>query len=277
MIDLHCHSFYSDGAHSPADLFDMAVEAGLQMMALTDHDTLAGLDDLHKAAGASDKTIRIINGIELSARWKKHEVHILGLNVPLDGSDFNAVVESQAESRQKRALDISKKLEAIGLQDSYNKACKLAGHEHIGRPHFAKVLLEEGYTKDFQQGFNRYLGRGKIAYVPTSWVSLEEAVYAIKASGGQAVVAHPLKYSLTRTKVRELIEAFKDAGGDAVEVVSGAILSDQMQEVVRLCNQFELLASSGSDFHSTIMSTTQLGAQRDLPLNCTPIWTDWTL
>lgn len=274
IVDLHCHSTFSDGAHSPETLITMATKAGIDALALTDHDSLAGLNALHQAA--SDKPIRIINGIEFSTRWKKYELHIIGLNIPLDDSTFSAIVIKQRNSRQQRALEISRKLDAVGVENAYDKACQIAGHEHVARPHFAKVLLNEGRVKDLQSGFDRYLGRGKPAYVPTSWITVEEAVSAIVAAGGQAVIAHPLKYSLTRTKLRELINDFKGAGGIGIEVISGETMDSQIAELVKLCNRFELLASTGSDFHSEKTSQTKLGQQRPLPLNCKPIWTEWT-
>ncbi|WP_133129672.1 PHP domain-containing protein [Legionella yabuuchiae] len=274
MIDLHCHSTYSDGTHVPEALIAMGVQAGLKCLALTDHDSMAGIPELISAAAGQ---LTIINGIELSTRWKKHELHIIGLNLPLDDPTFNAVIERQHKSRKNRALEISEKLASFGIKNAYEKACTIAGHEHVARPHFAKVLMDEGITTSIQNGFSRYLGRSKPAYVSTAWLTIEEAVHAIVVAGGQAVIAHPLKYSLTRTKLNELIRTFKESGGVGMEVVSGEIMDNQVSELVGLCNRYDLLASSGSDFHSQQTSRVHLGQQRPLPLNCTPIWNEWTL
>ncbi|GGI75353.1 PHP domain-containing protein [Legionella impletisoli] len=273
MIDLHCHSIYSDGTHTPEELIAMGVQAGLKVLALTDHDSMAGVNEL-LTAGAGK--MHIINGIELSTRWKKHELHIIGLNIPLDDVSFNALIARQRENRHARALEIASKLASFGVEDAYEKACAVAGHEQVARPHFAKVLMNEGITDSLQSGFNRLLGRGKPAYVVTPWVEMDEAVKSIALAGGQAVIAHPLKYSLTRTKLNELIKSFKESGGVGMEVVSGETMDIQVSELVKLCNRYDLLASSGSDFHGEQVSRIRLGQQRPLPLNCTPIWNEWT-
>ncbi|WP_133127372.1 PHP domain-containing protein [Legionella nagasakiensis] len=277
MIDLHCHSYFSDGALSPADILKRAMEAGIKTLALTDHDTMAGLVPLHAAVENNGSDITIINGIELSVRWKKYDIHIIGLNVSTEESVLNNLIKQQQKSRTVRALKIAERLEKQGVCDAYNKACAVAGHDRLTRPHFAQVLLNEGLTKDIQSGFKRYLARGRSAYVPTPWITIEEAVTGIMQAGGEAVIAHPLKYSLTRTKLHELIIAFKMAGGIGMEVVSGDMTLAQLNELALLCERFDLLASTGSDFHRDDLSRTALGRQSKLPLNCKPIWHQWTI
>lgn len=275
MIDLHCHSHFSDGALSPADLIEKALENELKVIALTDHDTTAGLAELHLAA--ENKPIQIINGIELSTRWKKHDIHILGLNINPDHSSIQELIVRQNESRIQRAQDIAEKMTLCGVSDAYEKACDLAGHPRVGRPHFAQVFVNEGITPDRQAAFKRFLGRGKIAYVPTPWISIQEAVEGINSAGGDAVIAHPLKYSLTRTKLHELVTEFKMACGSGLEVISGEMTVTQIKELAGLCIRFDLLASSGSDYHGDSLSQTSLGRQRQLPINCMPVWHKWTI
>lgn len=276
MIDLHCHSTYSDGRHSPEELILKAQANGLQCLALTDHDTTSGLDDLHAAGKRLAADITLINGIELSVGWRTHVIHILGLNLK-NYQRLDAVINQQNENRIHRAEQISHALGACGVEDAYDKARELAGHERVGRPHFAQVLVNEKKARDFQGAFRQYLGRGRQAYVPTAWMSAEEAVAAIHDAEGLAVIAHPLKYGLTRTKLHELIRLFKDAGGDGIEVVSGEMTPVQIQEIAGLCLRFDLLASSGSDFHGDALSRISLGRQAQLPVNCKPIWHDWTI
>lgn len=275
MIDLHCHSFFSDGALSPEALINKAIQTGIQMLALTDHDTVAGLASLITAA--CDTGITIINGIEFSARWKKYDIHIIGLNIKPDDAELCALIERQNESRINRAFQIAAQLKACGVQDAYQKACALAGHGRVGRPHFAQVLVNEGVTPDMKTAFKRFLSQGRPAYVPTPWLSLDAVVEGIVRAGGQAVIAHPLKYKLTRSKLHELVIAFKSAGGAGIEVVSGEMTVTQIKELAGLCLRFELLASSGSDFHSETGSRVQLGRQQPLPISCTPIWHQWTM
>lgn len=274
MIDLHCHSHFSDGALSPDSLLKKAIDARLHMLALTDHDTTAGLSELHHAA--TEANIKIINGIELSTRWKKHDIHIIGLNIIPDDPSLCALVVQQNESRIARAQAISDRLADMGVHNAYQKSCEIAGHERVGRPHFAQVLINEGLVPDMETAFKRFLGRGRGAYVSTDWLSVEAAVKGIIQAGGQAVIAHPLKYKLTRTKLHALIDEFKLAGGVALEVVSGEMAMPQINETAGLCLRFGLLASTGSDFHHD-RSRIGLGQQHQLPVNCTPIWHDWNI
>lgn len=275
MIDLHCHSHFSDGQLSPHDLLDKAVEAGLTMMAMTDHDTVAGLPDWHEAG--KDKGITLINGIEISTRWKKSDIHVLGLNINPDAALLLQLIEQQTISRRDRAMQISEKLQQVGVEGAFDKACAIAGHDRVGRPHLAQVLVNEGKANDLAMAFKRYLGRGKPAYVATPWASFDEAVAAIHAANGLAVLAHPMKYKLTRTKQHELIADFKAAGGDGLEVVSGETSVSEAQELAGLALRYGLLASSGSDFHGGALSRVFLGRQRQLPLNCTPVWHQWNI
>jgi predicted metal-dependent phosphoesterase TrpH len=273
MIDLHCHSSFSDGALSPQALLAKAVHAGITMLALTDHDTVEGVRVLKQG----DLPLAFIPGIELSVRWKKVDIHVLGLNIDIEHPLLNALIEQQNTNRLERSHLIAERMAALGIDQAFEKACQIAGHERIGRPHFAQVFINEGKAADIQSAFKRYLGRGRPAYVPTPWISITEAVEGISAAGGHATLAHPLKYRLTRTKLNELLLDFKQAGGRAVEVVSGESTALQAQEVAGLCMRFQLLASTGSDFHSEASSRISLGRQRELPLNCMPVWHQWTI
>lgn len=275
MIDLHCHSNFSDGSLTPLELLEKAISSGITMLALTDHDTVEGVKVLQ--AEKKQHPITIINGIELSTRWKKYDIHILGLNIDTDNEALGELIESQNNNRLARSLEMSKRIELLGIDNAYEKACKIAGHTRVGRPHFARVFMDEGKVTDMQSAFKRFLGRGKPAYVPTPWISIAEAVEGINKAGGQALVAHPLKYGLTRTKLQELVVEFKLAGGAGLEVVSGEITTTQAQEVAGLCLRFNLLASTGSDYHGDSISRISLGRQRQLPLNCTPVWHQWNI
>lgn len=271
--DLHCHSYFSDGVLSPEDLLQKALDAGIDLLALTDHDTIAGIDRLHEAA--QHHAIKIIDGVELSVRWKMHDIHVLGLNIDRTHPMFLELLLKQNTQRIERAKKMAGLLEEIEIQQVFQKACAIAGHERIGRPHLAQVLINEGIVKDMSSAFKKYLGRGKLAYVPTSWLTIEEAVSGIIHSGGWAVLAHPLKYKLTRSKRHALIGEFKQAGGQGLEVVSGEIDKTQIDEMAGLCIRFDLLASTGSDYHNDTYSRIKLGQQSLLPSNCQPIWEKW--
>lgn len=274
IVDLHCHSIFSDGVLTPEELYKRAIAAGVKVFSLTDHDSIAGMDRLYLAN--SDSNILVVGGIEFSVRWKKYNIHILGLNIDVANLNLVAMIKTQKERRIARAKKISGLLENCGLENGYAKAYKLAQHDNIGRVHFAKLLISEGIVADMQSAFKYYLGENKKAFVPTSWITLAEAISVIQDAGGNAVIAHPLKYKLTRTKLFELIEDFKLAGGEALEVVSGDMEIKDIQMLAKICMRFDLLASSGSDFHGDKMSKVLIGRQKLLPEICTPIWHKWS-
>ncbi|RUR12303.1 PHP domain-containing protein [Legionella sp. km772] len=274
MIDLHCHSIFSDGALSPEELIQRAQTQHLTCFSLTDHDTVAAYSRLQQAALNSG--ITLINGIELSVRWKKYDIHVLGYQIN-HTEDLLALIERQNQSRVLRAEQIGASLETLGIEKAYSKACEIAGHKRVGRPHFAQVIINEGKSRDMKAAFKQFLIRGRKGYIPTPWVSIQEAVTVIKQAGGQAVIAHPLKYGLTRTKLHELISEFKEVGGCGLEVVSGNMTATEINQVAGMSLRFDLLASSGSDFHSDTASRTKLGGQSQLPEMCKPIWYNWTI
>lgn len=271
MIDLHFHSHFSDGALTPQGLINKARQVGLELVSLTDHDTIDGYLSLRPPV----TDIMVIPGVELSVRWKKYDLHIIGLNFDVAHPALKEALIHQRNSRKARAEEIGRRLEQLGLKGAYEQACILAGSPQIGRPHFAQVLVNVGLAKDLQHAFTRFLGRGRMAYVPTPWLDLESAVTTIVKAGGQAVIAHPLKYGLTRTKLHELIRAFKTSGGSGIEVVSGAMTELQIETIGRLSLLFDLQASSGSDYHSDNISMVKLGCQSLLPEYCRPIWRQW--
>jgi hypothetical protein len=274
MIDLHCHSYFSDGLLSPEALLQKALAAQIKFLALTDHDSVDGIERLH--AAAYGHPITVIDGIELSVQWKKYDIHILGLGVKPDALHLKQIIQDQQARRIKRAQGIGELLRACGVENAYRKACDLAGHERVGRLHFATVLINEAKVSDIKSAFKYYLGAGKPAYVPSSWLGLDQAVDSIRQAGGQAVIAHPLKYKLTRTKLHELIKAFKMLHGAGMEVVSGDTTHKDACAVAELCKRFGLQASSGSDYHGDGLSRIALGSQIQLPDQCTPIWHTWS-
>lgn len=275
MIDLHCHSNYSDGSLSPQELLNKAIANGVKVLAITDHDSVDGVTSL--LDGIDHYSIKLIKGIEVSTRWKKHDIHVLGLNIDPFAAPLSELIEKQKNNRLQRALEIAEKMADLGVNHAFEKACKIAGHDNITRPHFAQVFIDEGKARDMPAAFKRFLGRGKPAYAFCPWVSIQEAIDAIHQAQGQAVLAHPLKYGLTRTKLHQLIADFQLAEGDGLEVVSGDMLTTEIQEMAGLCMRFQMLASSGSDYHSDGISRVSLGRQKQLPLNCTPVWQKWNI
>ncbi|MFW5825074.1 MAG: PHP domain-containing protein [Marinobacter sp.] len=272
-IDLHCHSTVSDGALTPSELVARAAGQGVTHLALTDHDTLDGVAEARAAATAA--SITLINGIELSCVWRKHTIHIVGLDMRPDDPGFARQVAGQQASRWKRASAIADKLarHVTGCDRTIlDQATRLAGGEVPGRPHFARALVETGLVRDSAQAFRRYLGSGKPGDVKAFWPELAEVVEWVTAAGGIAVLAHPRKYKLTATRLRELVADFRAAGGEGIEVVTSGQSSGDLGFLTELCRRQDMLASRGSDFHFPGASWCELGRIPPLPEGLTPVW-----
>lgn len=271
IIDLHCHTNMSDGALTPNQLLDLASERGVDMLSITDHDTL----DAYAHTSSVPPGMRLIPGIELSSRWRKQGVHIVGLNIDLSNPVMASAVAEQSAIRLQRAQEISVRLERLGFYGCLEGAQRFA-HNQIGRPHFAQHLIAVGAVKNSNEAFKKYLGAGKAGDIKEHWPDIETVVQWIKQAGGIAVLAHPSKYKMTRTKLTELIGDFKNAGGEAMEVVSGLQIPSLTRDLAKLCTQFGLLASCGSDFHSPDKKWAALGLISNLPETCNPIWDRWS-
>lgn len=269
IYDLHCHTRCSDGELSAAALIDLAIEKKVDALSITDHDTLLAYKDLTKN---NRKCIEIIPGVEFSTQWQKIGVHIVGLNVQLEHGAIEEGVMFQQKARQERAEKIAERLEKAGLANAYEGAKKIAGSAEIARPHFARHMVETGFSKNIEQAFKKHLGAGKAGDVKQLWASMNQVISWIKESGGVAVVAHPQKYKLTRTKLINLLDDFKEGGGEGIEVLSGAQGKDTTDMLRDLSVQKKLLASLGSDFHTPSMQWCKLGMHVTLPKACTPVW-----
>lgn len=277
MYDLHSHSHCSDGKLSPTELVQLAAQQGVTTLALTDHDTVAGIPEAQQAiAQLEDNPLTLIPGIELSCLWQGKNIHILGLNVDMESSLLQQAVESQRQLRHERAQEIARRLEKQGFRGVWEGALHHAGEGVIGRPHFAQYLVEMGYVSSFSQAFSRYLGAGKIGDVKQCWPSLETVTAWIVKSGGIPVLAHPDKYNLTRTKLYLLLEQFCAAGGLGVEVINGKQDLGVTQKLIKAAQDFGLLISCGSDFHVPDQPWQALGAYSPLPEKlpdgCEPVW-----
>jgi predicted metal-dependent phosphoesterase TrpH len=273
VYDLHTHSLASDGTLSPAALVEAASQAGVNVLALTDHDETAGLDEAHAAAIAEG--IRLVPGIELSVTWNGATVHVVGLRIDPAAAVMQDGIERQQAFRAWRAEEMGRRLAKRGFADAYEQARSRAGGRIIGRMHFANALVASGRAKDARDAFKHYLKRGKPGHVPGQWAALGEAIGWITASGGCAVLAHAARYDLSGSKLRRLIGEFKDAGGTAIEVLSGSHGRDDVLNMARHARNFQLLASVGSDYHGPESPWVGLGRLPPLPEGLTPVWADW--
>ena len=267
-VDLHCHSTASDGQLSARDLLARAQQQQVGLLAITDHDCVDGYLQLRDG----DSGLTLLAGVELSCVWAKTLIHIVGLNINVDNAALQAGLARQQQAREDRALEIGARLAHKGFTGGYDYAKNLAGESQVGRPHFAQFLVDKGHVANQQQAFKRYLGAGKLGDVKNTWPALAEVVDWITAAGGVAVLAHPLYYKMTNTKLKALIDDFIEAGGQAMEVVSGRQTRDRTDYLAKLATEFDLYASAGSDFHRPQPYGCDLGDQPPLPKSCQPVW-----
>lgn len=270
IFDLHCHTHFSDGILSPEAVIARAKERGVSVLAITDHDTIAALDIAQKAA--SHEGIALIPGIEFSSQWGKGGVHIVGLGIDVNSTVLRAAVEHQEQARNTRAQAISDRLSKVGFPGALLGAQAIAGSAILGRPHFAQYLVAIGAVKNINAAFKKYLGAGKPADVKYQWPLMDEVIGWIHAAGGVAVLAHPAKYELTRTKMCALVDSFAAAGGDALEVISGLQPAALTEDLLRIANARSLYASCGSDFHFPDQGWQELGGFGKLPVLAKPVW-----
>lgn len=269
-IDLHCHSNASDGQLTPTELLDLAAAQSIQRLALTDHDTVAGLAEAGTAAARHG--IELIPSVELSVSWERRTLHVVGLQIDTQAPALVAGLAKLQDARQERAQAMAARIEKAGVADAWGRLQTITSGAQPTRTHMARLLVECGLVKDMKQAFKRYLAAGKPAYVRAEWASLREAIHWIHAAGGLAVLAHPMRYPMTANWRERALRAFKEAGGDAMEVCSGACLRPEVEQATRLAQKFELLASAGSDFHGPEQHWLQLGRLAPLPPALTPVW-----
>jgi predicted metal-dependent phosphoesterase TrpH len=271
--DLHAHSHVSDGTLAPRDLVARAAGAGVDVLALTDHDATEGLADARRAA--EEHGVDLVAGVEVSVTWESHTVHVVGLRVDPDNEALRTGLQELRERRNARAVDIAERLAAQGIGGALQGVAALVQGPIVSRTHFAHYLVAQGRAKDLRQAFKRYLGAGRPAYARGRWAELAEAVAWIRGAGGEAVIAHPARYKLGTGRLERLFGEFRDLGGSALEVVSGSHAAADSARMARFAARFGLKASAGSDYHGPEKPWVELGALAPLPAECIPIWKDW--
>jgi predicted metal-dependent phosphoesterase TrpH len=273
-VDLHSHSTLSDGAIPPAEVARRAHDRGVQWWALSDHDTVAGLAEA--AAAASELGMVFVPGVEISINFLGVSVHIMGLHIDPQDASLQAGLANIRSTRLERARQIGDRLQACGIEGGFEGALRHATNPSlIGRVHFARFLVDAGVCDTMQQAFERYLGDGKRACVVMQGASLEDAVAWILGAGGKAVIAHPGRYPYKPARRRSLFSAFKDLGGQGMEVVTGCHTQEQCRQYARVAREYGFEASRGSDFHAPGAGRVDLGDLTDLPPGLVPVWHDW--
>ncbi len=269
-IDLHTHSNCSDGSLTPGELMAHAAAAGVEVVALTDHDTVAGLEEAGRSADGHG--IALVPGVEVSAAWRAQAVHVLGLWIDPRSPELCLALDAQGERRRSRMRKICARLAKLGLPgDELLEAIEA----HRGLPtraHLAHAMVARGLVNRPAEAFRKYLGTGKAGYFAAEWPALEVVVGWIRAAGGVAALAHPARYSLSAGARRQLLESFVAAGGAALEVVSGGNGIQHVEGLAALAVKYGLMGSVGSDFHNPQLSWNPLGRSLKLPDCVTPVW-----
>ncbi len=271
--DLHSHSNASDGVLEPAELVKRAHSMGVNVLALTDHDVLDGIEEARNTA--IPLGLVLVPGVEISVSWRRRVIHVIGLNIDVENSALLQGLTGLCEKRQWRTIELGKRLEKVGIMGAHKGAVGLSKGRIVSRTHFARYMVDQGYVRDFKAAFKRYLGQGKKAYVDCEWATLEEAVGWIIDAGGQAVIAHPARYKMGRGLFNEFLSIFKASGGCGIEVISSSHSQQEIMTMAGYAQQYELLASVGSDFHEPTGRWAELGRMAVLPSHCVPIWQGW--
>ena len=269
-VDLHNHSNYSDGFFSPGEVVKFAYDAGCNLFSLTDHDSTDGICEAQLEA--SKLGLKLIHGVEISAFWRNMTIHIIGLGIDIDNDILQTGLKHNRDLRLVRAEKIALGLRRSGIKEPLEKAQNLSGGHMLTRTHFAQMLINEGYCKDMKAVFRRYLSGKMPGGVRVEWKGFDEVVHWIHSAGGKAFIAHPFRYRMTHTKIKNLIRDFKEASGDGFEVVN----ANSSREEITLGNQWledhDLLASCGSDFHGWPNQRVQIGNLLELPNPKRAVW-----
>jgi predicted metal-dependent phosphoesterase TrpH len=270
VIDLHTHSNCSDGALTPTQLVERAVAAGVDVLALTDHDTVAGLTEAQREADRHGLTM--VPGVEISASWRAQSIHVLGLWIDPASDPFKLQLRGQADLRRARMYNICGRLAKLGLPGDELLSAVEAQPGLPTRAHLAEALVAGGHIARAEDAFRKYLGKGKAAHVAADWPPLAQIVAWIRAAGGIASLAHPVRYALSAGARRQLLADFAAAGGEALEVVTGGNGAQHADAAAMLAVKFGLKGSVGSDFHSPRQIWNPLGRSLKLPDCVVPVW-----
>ncbi len=256
-IDLHTHSYYSDGTLSPAALVDLAKACGLRALALTDHDTTAGLKEGEEAAAQAG--LEFVPGIELAADYQHTELHFLGLFIQKDNPSLQRALQEIATDRAERNVKMLQRLSENGLP--IQKATWLLNNEGriLTRAHFAQALVEEGYCQTPREAFSKYLSSEGPIFIPRKRLAAQKAIELIHYAGGLVFLAHPFLYPLSREQVPHAVKDLQAMGLDGIESLYGTnTLADDIF-LSGLAHKCRLLTTGGSDFHGTNKTHIQLG------------------
>ncbi len=257
--DLHCHSTESDGTLTPRELVKHAREVGLRSLALTDHDTIAGIEEA-KAAG-EEYGVRVLSGVEISVEYASKTVHMLGYCFDSGAERLRAGLDKLVAGRNERNTKIVARLNELGLRVTLEEIEAEAGGKVVGRPHIARVLLKHGYVSTWEEAFEKYLARGAAAYFERLRFAPVDAVALIRDAGGVAVLAHPKYVALHEGETLEdILRTLVDAGLDGIECFYTDHTPEETAEYLELAKRYGLIVTGGSDFHGSVKPEIALGS-----------------
>ncbi len=251
IVDLHVHSNKSDGSLTPTELVKLAADKGLSAIALTDHDTVDGLDEAMNASRslAADQSLEVVPGIELSTEYENKDIHILGLFLDYHDLEFNNKIQDFIDSRNIRNEKMCTKLQDAGIDISYDKLIAAFPGSVITRGHYAKFLLEHKYVKSTREAFDRYIGDHAKCFVPREKVTPKQAVELILRAKGLPILAHPILYRMSYQRLETLVRHLKEAGLIGIEAIYSTYSNSEERQMRYLADTFNLCISGGSDFH----------------------------
>ncbi len=257
MVDLHTHSTASDGTFPPADLVKKAHAENISVLALTDHDTMDGVPEAVQAG--KECGIEVIRGVELSIKWQPGEFHLLGLGVSQDCPEMQTLLSNAQKKRIERNDQLIQKFKETGIEIDKDRLAQLAEGGSIGRPHFARYLMEEKKVKTIQEAFEKYLAKGRPCYIERDAVLLRNALQAIKAAQGVSVIAHPMSLYLSWAKLPAAIAEFKAQGLMGIEAWHSGARYGECIRLEKLANSLKMIVTGGSDFHGANRKNRPLG------------------
>ena len=256
-IDLHMHTTHSDGSFLPRDLIRHAREKKLRCISVTDHDTMSSYDEC--ADEAKKLGIELIPGIEISAQFEPGTLHILGYFLDPNQPELQSSLKNIQQARLERNPQIIKKLNELGIPITLEEVKAESGGKQVGRPHFACVLLKKGAVNSMQEAFDKYLGKGKPAYIDKRRLSSRESIQKIRKAGGIAVIAHPKQMKLDDPSMEKEFERLAAEGLGGIEAFNSCQNRNEAELYKRVAKRFKLFVTGGSDFHGANKPDVQLG------------------
>ncbi len=257
MIDLHVHTTASDGSDTPAEVVEKAAAIGLSAIAITDHDTVEGIDSA--MAAGKEHRVEVVPGIEISTEYAGHDIHILGYYIDYASAKLQPVLDWVINDRNARNEKIIEKLASDGYDISIEELKAKHPDTVIGRPHIAECLLEKGYVNSVAQAFSEFLAKGRPYFLPRKYLPLQRTIDVIREAGGIAVIAHPLQYRFDNEDLKKFLKTAKDMGAEGMEVIYPKYSDEQSAFLSSIADYMSLLKTGGSDYHGSIKPDIKLG------------------